>query len=67
MESPLSWEVSFIYSKLFAGSFCDIAHPYKLFTQPTHDVPGTSPEGPRKVLLSETYLETYLAEHILLK
>ena len=28
----LSWEKSSIHSKLFTGSFCDIAHPYKLFT-----------------------------------
>ena len=32
MKSSLNQEVSFIQSKLFSGSFCDIADPYKLFT-----------------------------------
>ena len=31
-KSSLNWEVSFIYSNLFTGTFYDIAHPYKLFT-----------------------------------
>ena len=32
MKSSLNREVSSIHSKLFAGSFCDIAQPYKSFT-----------------------------------
>ena len=32
MKSSLNEEVSSIHSKLFTGSFCDIAQPYKLFT-----------------------------------
>ena len=32
IKSSLNWKVSFIQSKLFTGSFCDIAQPYKLFT-----------------------------------
>ena len=32
MKLSLNLEVSSIYSKLSTGSFCDIAHPYKLFT-----------------------------------
>ena len=31
-KSSLNWEVSFIHLKLFTKSFCDITHPYKLFT-----------------------------------
>ena len=30
MKPSLNWEVSLIHSKLFIGSFCDIAHPYNL-------------------------------------
>ena len=28
----LNWEASSTHLKLNVGSFCDIAHPYKLFT-----------------------------------
>ena len=61
VPSSFAYKVVFIYDRFskrivfYRGEYTLKEYTLKEYTQPAHDVPGTSPEGPQKVLTSGTY------------